>query len=215
MNSSVLNLDSPLPRKPLRWLEAAALVAAFVLVSDARAQICCPAGCVQDGNACVRTGPNPVRCATVPCPGGGGGGAGGGGGGGHGGLVPWVPFPATCFVDQPPRGSYQRSCTGIKWDCKTLSATCRKRDGGQVATSISADTRCIDEIQNMDGHLHCSTARLPEGSYKNSCRDMWADSVSLHAQCKNRNGDWVQSPDLAYALCRNGVDNIDHTLKCH
>jgi hypothetical protein len=29
--------------------------------------ICCPAGCVQDGNHCVRTGPNPVVCATVPC----------------------------------------------------------------------------------------------------------------------------------------------------
>src|SRR5215510_13798424 len=103
----------------------AGLMFSLVLASHASAQICCPSGCVQDGNRCVTTGANPTRCATVPCPGGGSGPGGGGTGFGHRMVV--LPEPPShglvCFVDQPPRGSYLRSCEKIVWACKTLNAT--------------------------------------------------------------------------------------------
>jgi hypothetical protein len=58
------------------------LVLACALTSPAPAQICCQAGCVQDANRCVTTGPNPRSCNTVPCATGSGGSSGGSSGGG-------------------------------------------------------------------------------------------------------------------------------------
>src|SRR5262249_7228594 len=82
----------------------------FVLASHASAQICCPSGCVQDGNRCVTIGANPTACAAIPCPGGGGGQGGGGLGSGRRYGYGIAGLPDGCHVDYWPRGSYQRSC---------------------------------------------------------------------------------------------------------
>ena len=56
------------------------------------AQICCPAGCVQDSNRCVTTGANPRICNSVPCSGSSSG-SSGGGSGGQTYVVPQRPPP--------------------------------------------------------------------------------------------------------------------------
>jgi len=196
------------------------LIFALVLASQASAQICCPSGCVQDGNRCVTIGTNPTACGTVPCPGGGPGPGGGGSGFGHRVVTPvWVPNQGgpVCFVDQPPRGSYQSSCEKIVWDGKTLKATCKSRAGANVATTLTTgDCVPFGDIANMDGRLHCNKGGpLPNGSYTQSCRDMWIATGTLTAQCKDRGGNWQPPSSITVALCRNGIDNIDGTLRCH
>jgi hypothetical protein len=54
----------------MRYLRVVILLSIFSFGMNATvfAQICCPAGCVQDANRCVTTGPNPRTCNTVPGP---------------------------------------------------------------------------------------------------------------------------------------------------
>jgi len=167
------------------------VIFSLVLASQASAQICCPSGCVQDGNRCVTIGANPTACAAIACPGGGGSQGGGGAGSGKRGAFP-AGFGGGCFVDQPPRGSYQKSCEKIVWDCKTLSATCKTRAGAKVATSLVIEG-CVllpGDIANMNGVLHCNKGGpLPNGSYTQSCRDMWIAGGVLNTQCKDRGGN--------------------------
>jgi hypothetical protein len=190
----------------------------FVLASQSSAQICCPSGCVQDGNRCVTIGANPTACAAIGCPGGGGGQGGGGLGSGRKYGYGIAGLPDGCHVDYWPSGSYQRSCENIVWDCKTLRATCRTRAGARVATTL-VPASCVPfgDIANMDGTLRCNMGGpLPNGSYTQSCRDMWIAGGVLNAQCKDRGGNWQISPALVVASCGNhGIDNIDGTLKCH
>jgi hypothetical protein len=43
----------------------------------------------------------------------------------------------------------------------------------------------------MDGQLHCSkSASPPNGSYAESCRDIWVQGGVLHAQCRHSNGKY-------------------------
>ena len=53
----------------MRYLKLVILVLAYALISPAFAQTCCPAGCVQDANRCVTTGPLWTRCTPVACAG--------------------------------------------------------------------------------------------------------------------------------------------------
>ena len=127
-----------------------------------------------------------------------------------------VPYHGpVCFVDQPPRGSYQRSCRNITWDCKTLSAICASRSGGTQQSTLSAPELCIGDIANMDGVLRCSKGSAPPGgSYTQSCRDIRVENGLLSAQCRHSNGQWTNSPPLAFGNCRNGIDNMEGTLRC-
>jgi hypothetical protein len=49
------------------YLKLAILVLAYVLISPVFAQTCCPAGCAQEGNRCVTTGPLWTRCIPIAC----------------------------------------------------------------------------------------------------------------------------------------------------
>ncbi len=66
----------------------------FGLNTPVFAQICCPAGCVNEYNPprCVTTGPNPRACYSVPCSQSSGG-SGGGSGGGQTSVVYPLPLP--------------------------------------------------------------------------------------------------------------------------
>ena len=86
-----------------------------------------------------------------------------------------------------------------------------------IATSL-VPAGCVPfgDIATKDGTLHCNMGGpLPNGSYTQSCRDMWIAGGTLTAQCKDRGGNWQQPNSLQLASCRNGIDNIDGTLKCH
>jgi hypothetical protein len=146
---------------------------------------------------------------------GGGGPAGNWGPPGHVTIIPFnggVP----CYVDQPPRGSYQRSCERVTWDCKTLSAWCKPRQGGEEHTFLDPST-CIGDIANMDGELHCSKGGSPPGgSYTQSCQDIYVDNGVLHANCRQSNGSYPKPPSHLdnFASCRTDIENNEGTLKC-
>ena len=53
----------------MRYLKPVILVLANALISPAFAQTCCPAGCVQDADRCVTTGPNWTICTPIACAG--------------------------------------------------------------------------------------------------------------------------------------------------
>lgn len=83
-----------------RYLRMFILTFACLGISEAVAQVCCPAGCVQNNNSCVTTGPNPRSCSPVAC----NPGSGGSGGGSSGtGTVQAPPNPPQnqCFALQP------------------------------------------------------------------------------------------------------------------
>jgi len=44
------------------------VIISSLFASQALAQVCCPKDCVQDGNRCVTTGPQPRACQSVACP---------------------------------------------------------------------------------------------------------------------------------------------------
>ena len=53
----------------VRYLKLLILVLAYALILPAFAQTCCPAGCAQEANRCVTTGPLWTRCIPIACAG--------------------------------------------------------------------------------------------------------------------------------------------------
>jgi hypothetical protein len=49
------------------YLKLVILVLAYALISPAFAQTCCPAGCAQEANRCVTTGPQWTICIPIAC----------------------------------------------------------------------------------------------------------------------------------------------------
>src|SRR6187455_848228 len=84
----------------MRYLLLLVFVSIFGLSTPLSAQICCPAGCVQDSNRCVTTGPNPRTCNSVPCSGAAPGSSGGSGGNSY--VAPARPIPYCPFLNPTP-----------------------------------------------------------------------------------------------------------------
>ena len=55
-----------------------------------------------------------------------------------------------------PQGSYLRSCTGAGLHGDTLVATCRRPDGREQRSSLADVRRCVGDIGNNNGNLHCN-----------------------------------------------------------
>lgn len=55
----------------------------------------------------------------------------------------------------------------------------------------------------------------PPGSYTQSCRDIWIEGVTLHANCKDLSGQFVPSPPLDISTCKGGdIFNANGQLGC-
>jgi hypothetical protein len=54
-----------------------------------------------------------------------------------------------------PPGSYQQSCNDIRFDGRTLTATCLSRGGRRVRTSLANPQRCRRDVANINGTLMC------------------------------------------------------------
>jgi hypothetical protein len=115
----------------------------------------------------------------------------------------------------PPGGSYQQSCRDVWIDNGTLHASCRNRGGAWITSDLPNVSQCRGDIQNQDGQLRCNRGALPPGgSYTASCRDIWLDNQTLHANCQNRGGGWV-STALDVSQCRGDIQNQDGQLRCN
>lgn len=121
-----------------------------------------------------------------------------------------------CLADNPPGGSYQQSCRNISANGGTLTAQCRTRSGAWPNTSLPNYHQCVGDIQNQDGQLRCNRgAAPPGGSYQQSCRDVWIDSGTLHASCRNRGGNWMTSDLPNVSQCRGDIQNQEGQLRCN
>jgi hypothetical protein len=62
-----------------------------------------------------------------------------------------------------PQGSYQQTCSNIQIQGDTLTATCRMRGGRQQPSSLAGFRRCVGDIGNNNGALHCNLGDASQG----------------------------------------------------
>jgi hypothetical protein len=71
-------------------------------------------------------------------------------------------------------------------------------------------------IINDNGWLVCrrqEVARLPAGSYRESCRDFSIEKGRLEPRCRRRNGEW-RDTDIDLSRCKGPIRNDDGRLVC-
>lgn len=116
-----------------------------------------------------------------------------------------------------PSGSYSESCRDMRvdHDRHRLEAECQRLDGRWREANLDL-RQCDRGIVNSDGRLECprqEIARLPAGSYRESCRDFSVDKRRLGARCRRRNGDW-RDTELDLTRCKGPIRNDDGHLVC-
>jgi hypothetical protein len=148
----------------MRCLGLVILVLMCGLNTSVFAQICCPAGCVNDYNParCVTTGPNPRTCNSVPCGGSSQGSRGGSSGTGSG--VIYQPPPCTFWYQtQPARDAAASQCVAALtanaqfWGCLFEDNAGRAEDqrtglscaDRQAALARQCQARCARYAQSM------------------------------------------------------------------
>lgn len=114
----------------------------------------------------------------------------------------------------PPTGSYQQTCNDVSADRDRVFATCRARDGRWWRTALRNWRACSGGLINSDGRLSCGSRPLPEGSYRQSCRDMAIDGDFLAATCGTINGRWNRTQLAGVRTCTGDISNQDGILQC-
>jgi len=117
-----------------------------------------------------------------------------------------------------PKGSYKDSCKNSYTEGKRLYSTCEQRNGRWNKTSINYK-KCDKNISNDNGELVCGKAgggggKLPPGSYKDSCKNIYKEGNTLEADCRNKNGKWKHS-SIRFKDCKNGLWNDNGKLRCN
>lgn len=122
-----------------------------------------------------------------------------------------------------PPGSWRDSCGDARAyyqnGARILSARCTKRGGGTEYSTLRYD-QCRGDIANSNGRLVCGNpgpippVAVPEGSYRQSCRNAYVRNGQLYAECRDRRGNW-QRTSIDLASCRGrDIANIDGRLTC-
>jgi CVNH domain len=133
------------------------------------------------------------------------------------------PTPGAGSGDRPeyrgtlPSGSYTESCRDMRvdHDRHRLEAEGQRLDGRWHETNLDL-RQCDRGIVNGDGRLEClrqEIARLPAGSYRESCRDFSVDQRRLGGRCRRRNGDW-RDTEIDLTRGKSPIRNDDGHLVC-
>jgi len=130
------------------------------------------------------------------------------------GLALLLAMPPQAGARVLPPGSYRDTCNDCYVDDGWLECRCKDSRGDRRRTSIKY-YRCGGDIVNQDGRLRCggSGRDLPQGPWRDSCRNARMRGDELLAECKNRHGDWVQSW-LNLRSCNRQVSNDNGRLIC-
>lgn len=121
-----------------------------------------------------------------------------------------------------PSGSYERTCSNIRFDGDTLRARCQRRDGSWNYSRLRHADRCDGRINNRNGDLECGRGwghddrarALPSGSYERTCNHARMDGNTLKATCRQRDGGWRRTTlDRAYR-CDGNIANDNGWLVC-
>ena len=113
-----------------------------------------------------------------------------------------------------PAGSYRQSCTACSVGGGNLTAFCKTTRNQDRQSTLFNFPACRSGIENMDGFLTCSKgAPPPNGTYKESCRNINVENNALYATCRNVNGDWKEA-NLQLGYCNYAIYNTDGALAC-
>lgn len=82
-----------------------------------------------------------------------------------------------------PAGTYRKTCTGIEFTGRRLTARCRDLSGGSHRAEIPDVRKCVGDIWNYEGKLYCSDAKVPTGPYLVYCTNPFTQDGTLHALC--------------------------------
>jgi hypothetical protein len=159
----------------VRYLRLAILLSifGFGFNTTAFAQICCPAGCVQDANRCVTIGPNPRSCNTVQCR------PGSSPGGGSGGGAPAVIFPRpTCFL---------LNRTPAARDARTNQCVADLRGRAQLWGCLFEDD--AGRAEDLRTGLTCPDR---QAALANQCRARCAKFAMWEGSCRSTDQVWQE-----------------------
>ena len=113
-----------------------------------------------------------------------------------------VATPNNAVADSTSSSNYQNSCRNIRVDEATLSARCRRVNGGFNRTSIE-----IRGIENRDGILTYLSDATDSSNYQNSCQNIQVYKSFLSARCQRVNGS-----SSTTSISIRGIENRDGAL---
>jgi len=114
-----------------------------------------------------------------------------------------------------PPGSYKKTCKDIQIIATKLWAVCEKADGSYEKSTLNYQ-HCEGDISNNNGRLSCrqkAGKQPPNGSYKNSCKNIRVDGKQLKAKCEKKNGKW-NNTSIKYKNCNKDIKNDNGNLTC-
>jgi CVNH domain len=121
-----------------------------------------------------------------------------------------VAIPNDAMAESTSRSSYQNSCQNIQVDETTLSARCRRVNGGFNTTSIQ-----IRGIENRNGTLTYLSDATDSSNYQNSCRNIQVYKRFLSARCDYRSDrlrQRVNGSSSTTSISIRGIENQNGTL---
>jgi hypothetical protein len=124
-----------------------------------------------------------------------------------------------------PPGSYQQSCRNIQAYGNQLRATCQDTNGNWRDSVLNNWNSCNGDIGNNNGTLQCNYggnsgyyngqwAGMPQGSYQQSCRNIYTRGNNLRAECPDSSGQWHNAQLHNYKKCRGDIANQQGQLVC-
>jgi CVNH domain len=119
-------------------------------------------------------------------------------------------IPNDAVAESTSRSSYQNTCRNIRVDETTLSARCRRVNGGSSTTSIQ-----IRGIENRNGTLTYLSDATDSSNYQNSCRNIQVYKRFLSARCDYRSDrlrQRVNGSSSTTSISIRGIENRDGTL---
>jgi hypothetical protein len=175
----------------MRYLKLAILVLAYALISPAFAQTCCPAGCAQDADRCVITGPIWTKCTPIACAGDSRGPSGGSSGltREHRSAVPARPLRTVRTYVAPRQ---------IPARCPLMNPTKAQVD--------EATDQCVNALTGSGQLRGCffedDAGRAEDKRTGLSCPDRQA---ALAKQCLKRCADYAS--DTTHLVCAGSYPN--------
>jgi len=118
-----------------------------------------------------------------------------------------------------PSGSWSDSCRNGVRRGSLMYAQCRTMRGDWRDASLDLGGCPNGPVGNNDGRLFCegsgNVGGLPDGSWRDSCRNGSVRYGTLHAECRTLSGSWNRSYLVLQTCPRNGpVGNDNGRLFC-
>jgi CVNH domain len=113
-----------------------------------------------------------------------------------------VAIPNDVLAESTSPSNYQNSCRNIRVNETTLSARCRRVNGGTNTTSIQ-----IRGIENRNGTLTYLSDATDSSNYQNSFRNIQVYKRFLSARCDRVNGS-----SSTTSISIRGIENRNGTL---